>query len=246
MKIKIIETAPSTNTLLKEQPETAEAMTMVIARTQTAGRGQRGNYWEAEPGKNLTFSFYFHPKGVLPSQQFCISEAVALALTDALAELGVSATVKWPNDIYVGDRKISGILIENSIFGQEIARCIVGVGLNVNQKEFRSDAPNPVSLLNLTGRQHDLEETASMIGTRLEKRLKQTETIEGRERLHDEYLNRLWRRDGERHPFVDATTGERFEGRIETVETDGHLILNKDGETRNFAFKEVTFLIHES
>ena len=245
MKIKIIETAPSTNTLLKEQPETAEAMTMVVALTQTAGRGQRGNYWEAEPGKNLTFSFYFHPKGVLPSQQFCISEAVALALTDALDELGVSATVKWPNDIYVGDRKISGILIENSMFGQEIARCIVGVGLNVNQKEFKSDAPNPVSLLNLTGRQHDLEKTVSMIGKRLEERLKLTETVEGRKRLHEDYLNRLWRHDGRRHPFVDAATGERFEGRIETVEADGHLLLIKDGETRSYAFKEVTFLIHE-
>ena len=107
----------STNSYVSHHAASLADMTMVIADAQTAGRGQRGNSWESEPGKNLTFTLLHRPKGVLPREQFAISEATALAVADFLEENGISAAVKWPNDIYVGDRKIAGILIEHSLTG---------------------------------------------------------------------------------------------------------------------------------
>lgn len=145
-----LEEVSSTNTWLAQHADELLHLTMVTAERQTAGRGQRGNSWESEPGANLTFSLLIRPEGVPARSQFSISEATALAVTDLLAIYGVKATVKWPNDIYVGDRKICGILIEHAVMGTSIMHSIIGAGLNVNQTRFVSDAPNPVSLLQLT------------------------------------------------------------------------------------------------
>ncbi|MDE6668417.1 MAG: biotin--[acetyl-CoA-carboxylase] ligase [Muribaculaceae bacterium] len=140
----------STNTWLAQHAAELPHLTMVTAARQIAGRGQRGNSWESEPGANLTFSLLIRPEDMPARSQFSISEATALAVTDLLATYGLTATVKWPNDIYVGDRKICGILIEHAVMGTSIMHSIIGVGLNVNQTRFISDAPNPVSLLQLT------------------------------------------------------------------------------------------------
>ena len=113
---------------------------MVTAYRQTAGQGQRGNSWEAEPGKNLTFSILYRPAGLPPMAQFAMSEAVALAVVDFLGVHGLEAKVKWPNDIYVGDRKICGILIRHSITATCVDYSVIGVGINANQTEFLSDA----------------------------------------------------------------------------------------------------------
>ncbi|MDE6431375.1 MAG: biotin--[acetyl-CoA-carboxylase] ligase, partial [Duncaniella sp.] len=120
----------------------------VSARRQTAGRGQRGNSWESAPGKNITMSILLRPEGLHPSRQFVISRAVSLAITGVLRRyMPASAVrVKWPNDIYVDDRKICGILIENVISSASIRQSVVGIGINVNQRRFLSDAPNPVSM----------------------------------------------------------------------------------------------------
>ena len=120
MKIKWIDKVDSTNTYLKEHPSEVPAGTMLAARTQKAGRGQRGNSWESEPGKNLTFSFRAENLPLRPSEQFAVSEATALAIVALLRDYDIEAKVKWPNDIYVGNRKICGILIENSIMGDMI------------------------------------------------------------------------------------------------------------------------------
>lgn len=228
-------------------PERGSGLCFIVTDEQTAGRGQKGNHWEAEPGKNLTFSVLWKPEGVAAAGQFALSEAVALAVVDLLGENGIEAKVKWPNDIYVGDRKICGILIEHSLFGYEISRTIAGVGINVNQYEFLSDAPNPVSMVQLTGASYSLHDLLMDYADCLEKRLKKTETTEGREMLHEEYKNRMWRGDDDFYPFRDVATGKRYLGRIMDVELTGflHILPLKGEKEQRYAFKEVEFLPSE-
>ena len=124
-------------------PESGEQAVVVVAEYQTAGKGCGENSWESERGKNLTFSVLLHPTEISANCQFRISEAVSVVLCETIERFGVQKTsIKWPNDIYVGDRKICGILIENMLWGRIIDESIVGIGLNVNQKAFLSDAPN--------------------------------------------------------------------------------------------------------
>ena len=156
--IKLEETT-STNTYLdnldveREQPEGC----VVTTYSQIAGRGQRGNSWEAEPGKNLTFSYLLRPDQIAPQEQFVISQAVSMAVVDVLSRYADGFSVKWPNDIYYRNSKIAGILIEHNLSGMSIARTIVGIGLNINQMQFLSDAPNPISLCQITGVEYDLD-----------------------------------------------------------------------------------------
>lgn len=247
MKTIWIDTAESTNAYLREMGDAVPPMAMVCAREQKAGRGQRGNSWEAQPGMNLTFSFQFKPGGVKPAEQFAISEAVALGVADALADFGITARIKWPNDIYVEKAwgasrpgKIAGILIENSIMGDSISRSIVGIGLNVNQKLFLGDAPNPLSMTQVARREFDLREVAVVVGDRLESRLHQL----GSPALHAEYLAALWRGDGRPHPFRDTATGEYFLATIDGIDPSGYLRLRLDDSTlRRYAFKEVAFVL---
>lgn len=235
-----IEETGSTNSWVKERLEDLEAPVMAIARCQTAGRGQRGNSWESEPGKNLTFSLLVKPSGLKAVRQFALSEAAALAMADALAAYGIEAAVKWPNDIYVGSRKIAGILIENSIMGDQLTTSIIGIGLNVNQTLFLSDAPNPVSMAQISRRKFHLGEVANTVGGELEKRLG---SLAAGESMHDEYKSRLWRSDGRHYPFKETAGGEEFTARIADVGESGHLILElSDGCRRKYAFKEVAYL----
>lgn len=222
--LTIIDTCGSTNAELGREAAHGDA---VMALTQTAGRGQRGNSWEAEPGKNVTLSVMLRPQGLAAARQFEVSEAVCLAVADVAAELGAAdVAVKWPNDVYAGNRKIAGILIENAVgAGGMIARSIAGIGLNVNQTEFRSDAPNPVSLRQLTGREYDIRAVAARMIELILRRI-------GRDN-HAEYRRRLWRGEGE-WPWVTAE-GETFRGEVEDVLPDGRLKLSG----RLFSFKEV-------
>lgn len=244
MRIIWVDSCPSTNSYVASMPD-VDGGVVVAARTQTAGRGQRGNSWEAEPGCNLTFSVAWKPEGVLPREQFSISEAVALAVVDLLAEMGVEAKVKWPNDIYVGDRKICGILIEHSVMGLEIDRTIAGVGININQQEFVSDAPNPVSLVMLTGKQYPLQPLLERYAEILQHRLGEIANREGRETTHKEFKGKMWRNDGNFHPFRDKASGSIYSGRIVDVEDFGYLHVEDEvsGERFKYAFKEVEFLL---
>ncbi|MCM1309850.1 MAG: biotin--[acetyl-CoA-carboxylase] ligase [Bacteroides sp.] len=225
MALTIIESCPSSNSAL---PRTAAHGDALMALEQTAGRGQRGNTWEAEPRKNITLSLMLRPEGLPAVRQFELSEAVALGVADLVEELGVGdVRVKWPNDIYVGDRKICGILIENALSGNLIGRSIAGIGLNVNQTEFRSDAPNPVSLRQLTGREYDLKATAERMIALIISRL-------GRDN-HAEYRSRLWRGMGE---WLWRTPGgEIFSAAIVDVLPDGRLCLS--GRRDPYPFKSV-------
>lgn len=239
-----LEETDSTNRWASEHCRELENMTYVEAAAQTAGRGQRGNSWESEPGKNLTFSVMFRPDSFAARRQFVISEAVALAIVETLAHFRIDASVKWPNDIYVGDRKICGILIEHSVLGMEIAHTVIGAGLNVNQTVFLSDAPNPTSMAAAADTAFSLDEVREELCMRLESHLSQLAEEGGQELTHQEYMRNLWRGDGAFHDFQDAASGEIFKARICDVRPEGYLVLEDIGEAcRRYAFKEVRFIL---
>ena len=242
--VKLKETS-STNTWCREHIRDVEMPVFVMTEVQTAGRGQRGNSWEAEAGKNLTFSIVWRPEGVRPDQQFAISEAVALGVRDYLGSRGIEARVKWPNDIYSGDRKICGILIEHSILGATIERSIIGVGVNVNQSVFLSDAPNPVSMTNISGKIYDLATEADGIAEFIRVRLETVSSENGRAAIHDDFMSGLWRGEGGWYPFRDLAEGRLFSGRIEGVAPTGHLsVRERDSDLMHaYAFKEVEFIL---
>lgn len=233
-----IEETDSTNRWLKEN---GEGTMVVVADYQTAGKGCGTNSWESERGKNLTFSMLIHPTDIPASQQFRITEVVSVALCEVLErylltvpELAEGLSIKWPNDIYVGDKKICGVLIENRLQGNVIVDSIIGIGLNVNQTTFLSDAPNPVSLRQLLGREIDREAL-------LHDFLETLETVSSSETTYSAYRNKLFRL-GKQAVFLDKAG--RFEGTIQDVETDGRLLIRDlSGQERRYAFKEVQFVI---
>ena len=151
-KIVHIDETESTNQWLKEH---GEDDMVVVADYQTAGRGCGTNTWESERGQNLLFSVLLHPKQVVASRQFHISMAVSVAICEAVEQFIGDVSIKWPNDIYWRDGKLGGILIEHTLQGSGIKDSIIGVGLNVNQRQFTSDAPNPVSLWQICGQATD-------------------------------------------------------------------------------------------
>lgn len=214
----------------------------IYADSQTEGRGQRGNVWCSAPGRNLLFSLLWHPRELPARLQFSLSEAAALSVVGLLEGYGIRAQVKWPNDIYVGDLKICGILIENAV-GRRLESSIIGIGLNLNQTEFPGTLPNPVSVAQLTGREVKPEEAACRLLHRLEELLPMAGTEAGRMELHGRYMDSLYRFDGAMYPYRDPVTGEVFEARLADVELTGHLLLRLKDGMRRFAFKEVEFLL---
>ena len=243
--IKVSQTA-STNTYLSRLAATLPGGTVIYTPCQTAGRGQKGNSWESEDGKNLTFSLLLKRPPLKARDQFYLSEAAALAVVEALTALaGDGFTVKWPNDVYWQDKKICGMLLENSLDGSDIATCIVGIGLNVNQERFVSDAPNPVSLLNITGQEHDLESLLKRVCSRIEQLVNTLDNATAREQLHRQYMAVLYRNDGQQHLWEDAA-GHRFMASVAGIAPDGTLTLqHDDGTTRDYLFKEVKHIINQ-
>ncbi len=241
----VLPEADSTNTWCREHASGLALPTVVRAVAQSAGRGQRGNSWESAPGQNLTFSIVWHPEGLAPADQFSISEATALGVVDYLSRHGIEAKVKWPNDIYVGDRKICGILIEHSLMGSSLERSVIGVGINVNQKEFISDAPNPVSMCQLARKEFDLDEELGAVISEIAPLLEAVSSAAGREALHKKFLANLWRGDGGIYLFRDVKENCRFAGVIEGVEPSGFLLVkdNETGNLKKYAFKEVEFIL---
>ena len=231
----------STNSFLRDyRPLQPVDMTLVTAEYQTAGRGQGSNSWESERGKNLLFSLLVNPAALPVVQAFVLSEAIALSIREAVARfVHEEVTIKWPNDIYVGDSKIAGILIENTLQGACVARSIMGCGVNVNQENFVSDALNPVSLRQLL--QRDIERSF-VLDAIVEGFTRRYDLIQRSSfaPIVDEYRDMLYRRTGY-HPFRDADG--TFEAEIADVELSGHLVLRRsDGKLSRYAFKEVAFL----
>ncbi|MBQ7824222.1 MAG: biotin--[Bacteroidaceae bacterium] len=244
MKYSVIhlqETA-STNLFLRElqQKERQPEYCVVVTDAQTAGKGQRGNSWESENGKNLTFSMLLYPSHIMAATSFILSQAVSLAVIEMFETVAPEFYIKWPNDIYWKEKKIGGILIENDLCGKFLDTSIVGIGLNINQQKFVSDAPNPVSLIHIAGREFSLSEWLDKVCKRIIFRYEQTKMETGRQEIERCYMDRLFRKKGF-FPFKD----ERgvFDARIKSVRLSGHLVLERtDGTENTYAFKEVEFL----
>lgn len=237
--VEVMEETSSTNDAIRGSRYTAGSV--VVAERQSAGRGQRGNSWSSEPASNLTFSVLLEPGGLPATLQFYISKIVTLAIGDALTTEGIATKIKWPNDIYAGDKKIAGILIENDLRGSGITRSVAGIGLNVNQTVFDPSLPNPVSMKCLTGKEADRARIllsiyenlrgyyAALAGGELEK----IDTL---------YADRLYR-FGVAARYAEPG-GRAFAGKITGVEPGGELIIEHDsGGIKKYLFKEVEFII---
>ena len=234
-KIVHIDETDSTNRWLKSHQLIAKSQEPMVVWTdyQTAGKGQGTNSWESERGKNLLFSIFYHPEGIPANRQFVISMAISLAIADALGEQIGDVSIKWPNDIYWRNGKIGGILIENRLSGQIIRDSIIGVGINVNQQHFHSDAPNPVSLWQIHGQETDREALLHEILDRFSLYIHQD--------IKERYKAILYRRKGF-HPYSDKEG--TFMATFVDVEDDGHLLLsNESGKERRYVFKEVQYII---
>lgn len=241
--IKLDET-DSTSTYISQHLAEIEAeradLVVVSTEFQTAGRGQGTNRWESERGKNLLFSILCHPVWVPLHAQFLISEAMALTLHDVLSQYTEGITIKWPNDIYWNDKKISGTIIENSLSQGHIRNCIIGTGIDVNQRAFHSDAPNPVSLYQILGKETDREALLKKIVEVFQSYL--LDLRNGNyEKIVSLYTSYLFRGHGY---FKYRDKDGEFEAAMVEVEDDGHLILHdREGHIRSYAFKEVEFVL---
>ena len=244
MKIEKFDTLPSTNQYceLLNLDETEE-FTVIVARTQTAGIGQRGNHWEAEPGKNLTFSLVLNPTWLPIADQYQLTKAVSLGIVDYLvpliAEGDKRVRIKWPNDIYVDDKKICGILITHRIAGGQITASVVGIGLNVNQERFPSWVPNPTSLKLLTGQEWALEKVLDGLLSCISDRYKELWN-NPLGTLDTPYLQMLLRRGEE---ALYGYQGKTIAATLLDVNRFGHLQLVTDkGERLSCQLKEIQFL----
>ncbi len=233
----------STNTYLRHYVEAAHQLsegTVIWTDFQTAGRGQQNNKWESAPGKNLLFTILLNPRHIMASQQFIISQVVSLAITEVLNEIIPGFSIKWPNDIYYQDKKVAGILIENDLSGNTLFHSFVGIGLNVNQEAFLSDAPNPISLFQITGKQFDRETLLDQITKRILNRYLQIEQQADFHTIHTLYMQSLFRRDGV-HTYKKGDT--LFEASIKKISHQGFLTLtDTEGVDHVFDFKEVSFV----
>lgn len=230
--------------LCNEQQSAVQEFTTIIAERQIAGKGQRGNSWESEDCRNITFSFVVYPTFVEARRQFILSQIVSLSIKEELDEWTDGISIKWPNDIYWNEKKICGILIENDLSGHQIGRSISGIGVNINQETFRSDAPNPVSLKQITGEDHE----RYLILANIMKRIKEYYTLlqtdssgKTADLINTRYAHSLFRRNGF-HRYADAD-GE-FLARLLRVEPDGRFILEDHiGKERGYLFKEVQYIL---
>ena len=227
----------------------AKEIQLVTTDYQTHGHGQVNTVWESARGENLLFSFLFRPERITAGEQFFLSEIACLAVAHTLDAYTEGISVKWPNDVYHHDRKICGMLLRHTLSGAQISATLVGIGLNLNQKQFVGDAPNPISLRQIIGRPVDREEVLCRFAHHFDRLLRAVtppdpnERLAQRQRLHREYLRRLYHRDGA-HDYVDAASGETFSAHIVDVAPTGQLTLRTtDGRLRHYHFKEVRFVV---
>ena len=191
-----LDTVDSTNSELRKRISGLDNLSIVATREQTAGRGQGTHTWFATPGRNLTFSILYRFEGVCAlaaSDALLITQVTTLALRDYLLGHGVRARIKWPNDIWVGDRKICGILIENTLEGAAVRESIVGIGLNLNETGWPSELPNPVSLTELTGKRYRLQTELKRLHKEICRRFGQLASPDGRRALQEEFGKYMFR-----------------------------------------------------
>lgn len=222
--------------------ERPENDTVIWALEQSKGRGQRNNCWVVEPSKNLTFSIVVYPSYMPINRQFSLSEVAATSVVSVISELAADAhvSIKWPNDIYIGNKKVGGLLLEHSIMGSSIDYSIVGIGLNVNQVEFPRSLPNPTSLAIETNTEYDLEVLLERL---IQSFFSQMELLKsGRyDEIHEAFKTNLFRNEGF-HLFENEEG--QFTAKIADVRQTGEMVLEMaDGRQAAYAFKEVSYVI---
>ena len=247
------DTIDSTNSEARRRAESAEngnidTMSVYGARFQTAGRGQRGNKWTSASGENLTFSILLYPgKGGNPKVnaigQFSLSIVSSLSVIDFLSSKNVQANIKWPNDIYVRNKKICGMLIENSLSGTEVSSSIIGIGINLNQTSFSPELMNPTSLYLITGTRNEPETALEEFLETFKENLCMLESEENFDTLRNRYLDKLYRY-GKEESYHDCINDEDFKGTIKGISEEGLLLMEMpDKSVRRFAFKELSYII---
>jgi len=242
IRIKWFPELDSTNNELLRHIGDYDNLSVVAAVSQTAGRGQRGNRWLSAPGDNLTFSLLLKPADFPFRDVMAVTCFATLAVRDRLREEGVRAVIKWPNDIYVGNRKICGMLVENGLEGSSLAWSVVGIGLNLNQTAFPPELMNPTSLKRLTGRTFQPEEFLESLCLGFETLLPELDTSEGRNRLREAYAADLFRKDSPAS-YRDLLTGDEFTGILRGITQEGLLRVEAEGVERTFGFKEIGYIL---
>ncbi|MEM1123318.1 MAG: biotin--[acetyl-CoA-carboxylase] ligase [Bacteroidota bacterium] len=233
---------PSTNQfaydlLSEERP--AEG-TVIMTHDQYAGKGQATNKWESEPHKNLTFTTILYPKFLGARKQFLLNQVVSLSVFDTLSKhVTEGLKIKWPNDLYVFDKKITGILMQNSLKGSVLQSSVIGVGINVNQKQFVSDAPNPTSLVLETGKLINVKTLLSEFCQQLEKNYLQLKAGQSAT-IQQRYLNTLYQYNQNAH--YQRKDQSIFKGKIIGVTDTGKLKIKTSTGIEEFFFKEVKYL----
>lgn len=210
--------------------------TVISTRNQTAGRGQIGSSWESEPGQNISLSIILYPGFLLAQNQFLLNQAMSLAMFDLVSKYLPKTKIKWPNDIYVGDEKIAGILIQNSISGSHLRTSVVGIGLNVNQTHFTSNAPNPTSFKLLSGKDFELDKLIAQLCQCAEQRylnLKAGKIVP----LQSDYRQQLYRLEVSSQ--FQRASGEIFQGKICGVSPSGKLQVQVQDKTEEFDLKQI-------
>ncbi len=218
----------------------AEEFMVIQAEGQTAGRGAGRNRWESEPGKNLTFSVILTPRFLPPAKQFVLTQLISLALWNVAARRldRKSLFVKWPNDLWYKDKKLAGVLVQNRIKGNLLDFSVLGVGLNVNQKSFVSDAPNPASLIHFTGKEEVLLSLLREILQQVDIFYRKVQSDISS--LNTLYLKKLYRLNRQ---ACYADDNGRFTAMMTGVDSFGRLLLlDSEGNLRTYGFKEVRFL----
>ncbi len=231
----------STNDLAKDMKMKGSLSdkTAIVTKLQSKGKGQGKNEWHSEEGKNLLVSFY-RKTSLKVEQHFMLTITASLAIQNALDKVGVKSCVKWPNDIYVGERKIAGILIENTLMQDKINDTIIGLGLNINQNEFPESIPNPVSIIQILKKEVSVGYVMELVANEFD--LFFNFMMEGAgEKLYHRYTENLYR--------LKEWSSYKFEGqvhsaRIRGVLPDGKLIIETiEGEIKHFLFGEIEYLI---
>lgn len=245
-KIHQIDRVGSTNSYALEYCKNKELTDGLVfmANEQFEGRGYHNNIWQSEAGKNLTFSMIFKQAVVSPSRQFVITQFISLAILDLLKELigtNQSLKIKWPNDIYINNFKVCGILVQNTIVGDKFDFSIVGIGLNVNQMRFSTDIPNPASICHFTSKTFDLNELLDKLLNCIAKRYSKLSESSNFKTFEKQYLDNLYRYE-EDSKFKEQNVA--FNGRIVGIGEFGELkIAHEDGFIKQYNFKEIEFVI---
>ena len=232
----------STNRLMQTMLDREDGF-YIVTDYQSEGRGQVGNVWESERGQNILVSILLHPH-IATSQQFRLAMLTGLAVAEALdgwcTMHNARCTIKWPNDIYYKDKKLGGILIENRLEQGQVKDSIIGLGLNINQTAFVSDAPNPVSLKQITGKEEDRESVLQAVLERLHALQPLLEDVHEQE-LKQRYIARLYRRSGW-HEYEDATGRFRAEW-VGLGKAGEWIVKTEQGEERTYLLKQIKFIL---